>query len=156
VRAAALVAFCALAVAGCGGGGGGGEAAGTATTPRVGGPSPEATAIRNWITVLNAGNPDQAADFFAPGAIVVQGRTARLSTHADAVAFNRSLPCKATVTDIEDEGATVIAAFKLRPGPGSPASCGGNGVRVRFKFRGGKFSEWRQIPQSAGPQGQSA
>ena len=126
----AAAALCALAVAfaGCGGGGDGDDAARTATGERgapVGGRSAEATAIRGWITVLNAGNHDQAADYFAPGAIIEQGRIARLRTHAQAVAFNRSLPCKATVTDIEKKGATVVAAFKLRPGPGAPESCGG-------------------------------
>lgn len=152
-----MLALCALAFAGCGGGDGNdGSATPRATATGPDGGNPEERAIRGWIAVLNAGNHDQAANYFAPGAIVVQGRTARLSTHADAVAFNKSLPCKATVTDIEDEGATVVAAFKLRPGPGAPESCGGNGVRVRFKFRDGKFAEWRQIPEASGPQGQSA
>ncbi len=116
----------------------------------------EEKAIRGWILVLNAGNYDQAADYFAPGALIEQGRLARLRTHREAVAFNSSLPCKAEVTDIEDEGETVLAAFKLRRGPGDPASCGGNGVRVRFKFRGTKFTEWRQLPESSDPAGQSA
>ena len=151
-----MVLLTAVALAGCGGGGGDDEPAATAPA-RPGGEGAEAKAIRAWITVLNAGNVEQAADFFAPGAIVEQGRLARLRSHADAVAFNRALPCRAKVTDIEDEGKTWLAAFKLRPGPGSPASCGGDGVRVRFRFRGGKFSEWRQLPESSdNPAGTSA
>lgn len=153
MRALAAAGLAALAVAGCGGGGG---AERGSTAPPRGEPAAEAKAIRGWITVLNAGNHDQAADFFAPGAIIEQGRIAKLRTHSDAVAFNRSLPCKATVTDVEKDGQVVVAAFKLRPGPGARESCGGNGVRVRFRFRGGKFSEWRQVPEEADPQGQSA
>jgi hypothetical protein len=95
-----------------------------------------------------------AASFFAPGAIVEQQRELRLSDQKAAIAFNRSLPCRARVTDVEDDGATVLAAFNLRDGPGG--SCDGGRARVRFRFKAGKFTEWRQLPQSDGPHGQAA
>ena len=74
----------------------------------------------------------------------------RLGDRDAAIAFNRSLPCKADVTDVEDEGDTVLAAFRLRDGPGGP--CDG-AARVRFRFRDGKFSEWRQLAEPAQPEG---
>ena len=95
-----------------------------------------------------------AASFFAPGAIVEQAREFRLPDQKAAIAFNRSLPCRARVTDVEDDGATVLAAFNLRDGPGG--SCDGGTARVRFRFKAGKFTEWRQLPQSQGPEGQAA
>ena len=54
------------------------------------------------------------------------------------------------MTDVEDEGGTVLAAFRLRDGPGGP--CEGS-ARVRFTFRGDKFSEWRQLVEQPQPQG---
>jgi hypothetical protein len=155
VRAAAAVLLAALALAGCSSGGDSGDE--PAVAPRAAEPAPEAGAIRGWIAAHNAGDHESAADYFLPGALVEQGRLARLRTHAEAVAFNRALPCRATVTDVEKAaGDTVVAAFKLRPGEGSPESCGGDGVRVRFRFRGRKFLEWRQLPESEEPPDQSA
>jgi hypothetical protein len=103
----------------------------------------EAKAIRDWSKALNDERYERAASFFANGAIVEQAREFRLEDRGDAIAFNRSLPCKADVTDIDDEGDTVLAAFRLRGGPAG--GCDGGSARVRFRFEGGKFSEWRQL-----------
>ncbi len=113
----------------------------------------EAEAIRAWSSALNDGDFAQAASFFADGAVVEQLGETRLDDREDAVAFNRSLPCKADVTDVEDEGDTVLASFRLRDGPGGP--CQG-GAQVRFRFEDGKFAEWRQLPQPAAPEGDIA
>lgn len=114
--------------------------------------SKEARAIRNWSAALNAGRYEEAASFFAEGAVVEQTREFRLPDHDAALAFNRGLPCKADVTDIDDEGDTLVAAFRLRAGP--LGGCDGGSARVRFRFRGGKFSEWRQLPESDAPPSQ--
>ena len=45
-----------------------------------------------------------------------------------------------------------MAAFKLRPGSGPSQSCGGD-ARVRFRFRDGKFSEWRQLAEPSEEEG---
>ena len=111
----------------------------------------EERAIREWSRALNAERYARAASFFADGAIVEQGREILLEDRSDAIAFNRSLPCKATVTDVDDEGDTLLAAFRLR---GSPiGGCDGGTARVRFRFRDGKFSEWRQLPEPEAPPG---
>jgi hypothetical protein len=107
-------------------------------------------AIRDWSRALNSERYRLAASFFADGAIVEQGREFRLEDRSEAIFFNRSLPCKADVTDVDDEGETVLAAFRLRRGPGG--GCNGS-ARVRFRFKGGKFSEWRQLPEPDAPPG---
>lgn len=112
--------------------------------PRPGEPR-EAAAIRSWSIALNEEDYEKAASYFAAGAIVEQGEEARLADRGAAIAFNRSLPCKADVTDVDDEGETVIAAFRLRGGP--EGGCDGGTARVRFLFRGGKFAEWRQLTE---------
>ena len=108
--------------------------------------SSEAEAIRAWSTALNRGDYDKAASYFAEDAIVEQTEEVRLPDRKAAVAFNRSLPCQADVTDVEDEGDTVLAAFRLRGGSGG--GCDGGTARVRFRFEDGKFAEWRQLSES--------
>lgn len=110
--------------------------------PRAGEPD-EAEAIRAWSIALNEEDYEKAASYFAEDAIVQQTEEVRLPDEEAAVAFNRSLPCKADVTDVEDEGDSVLAAFRLRGGPGG--GCDGGTARVRFRFEDGKFSEWRQL-----------
>ncbi len=112
------------------------------TEPRPGEPG-EARAIRAWSIALNSEDYEKAASYFAEDAIVEQAGEVRLPDEEAAVAFNRSLPCKADVTDVEDEGDSVLAAFRLRGGP--VGGCDGGTARVRFRFEEGKFSEWRQL-----------
>jgi hypothetical protein len=148
-RRAALAA--AVAVAGCGGG-----ADRPPAPPAPPHSQSHARLIRGWLAALNAGDYESAASFFARGAIVEQVGVLRLRSHAAAVAFNRSLPCKGRVTDVKEERDSTLAAFSLRPGRGGGRSSCDDGVRVRFRFRRGKFVEWRQLPQPAGPSGQLA
>ncbi|HYI36235.1 MAG TPA: nuclear transport factor 2 family protein [Thermoleophilaceae bacterium] len=144
-------------------GGGSADRAGgaaTATGPEMPkgqvkpGEPPEAAAIRGWSDALNSGRYSRAASFFARDAIVDQGQPIRLPDRSAAVAFNRSLPCHATVTQVKDEGRTVVAAFKLRPGSGPKRACDSN-ARVRFRFSGHKFTEWRQLLEPEAAPGQS-
>ena len=73
--------------------------------------------IRDWSKAVNAERYERAASFFAPGAIVDQGREFRLENRAGAVAFNRSLPCKADVTDVDGEGETCSPRSACATGP---------------------------------------
>lgn len=102
--------------------------------------------IRGWLAALNAGRYEHAASFFAPGAVVEQGREEVLDTRAEAIAFNTALPCRGEVTDIEDEGRTSLAAFRLLEGPGGECADGGV-ARVRFVIDDGLIHEWRQLPE---------
>ncbi|HEV2723601.1 MAG TPA: nuclear transport factor 2 family protein [Thermoleophilaceae bacterium] len=108
----------------------------------------EARAIRRWSAALNRGHFERAASYFARGAVVEQQAEVRLPDRAAAIAFNRSLPCRADVTDVKRRGATVVAAFRLRSGRAGSGGCSG-AARVRFRFSGGKFAEWRQLAEPA-------
>ena len=114
----------------------------------------EAKAIRAWSAALNDEDYERAASYFAEDAIVEQTEEVRLPDRDAAVAFNRSLPCKADVTDVEDEGDTVLAAFRLRGG--AAGGCDGGTARVRFRFEDGKFSEWRQLAEPPPADGEIA
>jgi hypothetical protein len=107
--------------------------------------------IGDWLQALDAGDYERAATFFAPGAIVDQGRPIRLPGRAAARFFNATLPCRADLVDVDDEpGPEALASFELRAGPGGP--CSGT-VQVRFTIRAGRFTAWRQLPQPAEPAG---
>ena len=164
-RAAGMLAAVALTAGGCSLGdgdeprapGGGQEEserqAPGGAGPRAGEPG-EAQAIRAWSMALNSEDYEKAASFFAKGAIVEQAGEVRLPDEDAAVAFNRSLPCKADVTDVEDEGDSVLVAFRLRGG--SAGGCDGGTARVRFRFEDGKFSEWRQLGEPPPAEGDIA
>lgn len=124
------------------------------TRPKRGEPD-EAGPIRAWNAALNAGRFEKAASYFATGAIVEQVDEIRLRDRRAAIAFNRSLPCRAEVTDVDDERRTTLVTFRLLPGRGG--ACRGGGVaRVRFRVRDGKFTEWRQLTAPGAPPGQIA
>ena len=69
--------------------------------------------MRAWSTAINAGNDEQAAALFAPGAIVVQGSQVTLATHADAVHWNSGLPCAGHIESVAVEGEQATAVFVL-------------------------------------------
>lgn len=138
---------------------GGDDRAGPAAPPPDARPRPgepeQAQQIRAWSIANNAGRFDRAAAYFAPGAIVEQVTESRLPDREAAIAFNKSLPCRAEVTDVKEEGDSFVAAFELSAGRGGGPSCDGN-ARVRFRFRDGRFSEWRQLAEPAAPPGEIA
>ena len=111
--------------------------------PETGLRSPEGLMIRDWLMAVKRADYGLAATFFAPGAIIDQGRPFRLETRAAARLFNAGLPCHADLIELEDEGAKVLATFRLTPGPGGP--CEGR-VKVRYTIVDGRFTEWRQLP----------
>jgi hypothetical protein len=105
--------------------------------------------VRLWTKSLYEGHYRRAASFFAPRAIVQQGYTRVLKTRAEAIEFNRSLTCRATVGSIHHEkNRVLLVTFNLGPGPGGGCSGGGT-VRVRFFIRGGLIETWHQLPEPA-------
>jgi hypothetical protein len=153
--AAAAAAVASAALGGCGGCGGNGH------KPAPAGPAPkpdyavgDEAVVRLWSLALYDDRYARAAGFFAPEAIVQQAGTRVLRTRAEAIAFNRSLTCRATVLGIRHESEGVlVATFNLGPGPRGGCASGGR-VRVRFEVRGGLIKEWRQlvnVPKPAAP-----
>ena len=162
-RGAVACVALALGLVSCGDDAGTGEPrgkVGSAAADRRGGPAPgqgeHERVIRGWNQAVNLGRYDRAADFFAPGAVVEQLVEVRLETHADAIAFNRSLPCRADITDVKREDAdSTIAAFSLREGRTGECEEGGS-ARVRFVIRDREIEEWRQLPTPPVPRGDVA
>jgi hypothetical protein len=137
-RALAALALALVAPAGC-------DSSEPPAERRQGGlHSYEGRVIRGWLLSLDRQDYTQAAYYFAPGALIDQGRPYRLRTPDDAENFNATLPCRADLARLKDEGRRVLATFTLREGPGGP--CSGI-VRVRYTIREGKFTEWRQLPE---------
>ena len=93
----------------------------------------------------------QAATLRARTPLIDQGHPYRLKTQSDAEAFNAALPCRADLIRMAGGGHAhhVLATFRLRRGPGG--KCSGL-TRVRYTIRNGKFTEWRQLPEPAGPE----
>lgn len=157
----ALAVLMAIALGGCSlGGDDSNEASETPTTTTPGpgakpGEPKEATIIRAWSQAVSASDYGKAASYFARGAIVVQAGPVKLPDRSAAIVFNKSLPCKSVVTEVKDEGKTIIAAFRLIRGKGPATSCDGP-ARVRFTFTGNKFKEWRQLAEPAAPSGDTA
>jgi hypothetical protein len=105
----------------------------------------EERVIRGWLLALGRDDYDGAAYYFARGALIDQGDPYRLRGPSAARIFNASLPCRADLAGVKDEpGPRSLASFRLREGPGGP--CSGI-VKVRFTIKGGKFTEWRQLPE---------
>jgi hypothetical protein len=156
-RAAALAAAVAtLALGGCGGCGSDHKPAARKPPPRLDHALADEAVVRLWALALYEGHYGRAAGFFAPGAIVQQSGTRILRTRAEAIAFNRSLTCRAKVLRISHEKEGVLlATFNLGPGPGGGCTGGGT-VRVRFGIRRGLIEGWHQLPEPPAAPGQAS
>jgi limonene-1,2-epoxide hydrolase len=132
---ALLLAALAAATAGCG------------SSP----PSTESV-VRAWSQALNSEDNQGAANLFAPGAEIVQGdRVVTLRTHAEAVEWNRELPCSGRIVSIKSTGHTATATFEL--GDRSDSRCDGPGRRATAIFRvvKGKIVLWHQTATPTPP-----
>ena len=71
--------------------------------------------IRGWLLSLERQDYEQAAYYFAPNALIDQGRPYRLRTKSDAFAFNAGLPCRADLIRLKGGGHAhhVLATFRL-------------------------------------------
>jgi limonene-1,2-epoxide hydrolase len=108
--------------------------------------------VRAWSQALNAEDNKGAADLFAPGAEVVQGSTViHLQTHAQAEAWNSSLPCSGKIVSIRSHGETARATFRL--GDRQHSRCDGPGelATALFKVVKGKIVLWHQAEASTAP-----
>ena len=101
---------------------------------------------------LSAGDPEGAAGYFAVPSLVANGTApVTLRSHADAVTFNRSLPCGAKLVSTHRQGRFIAATFRLTDRPGG--SCGrgaGALASTAFLIRDGKIVQWRRLPNPPG------
>ena len=156
----ALSALCAalllaLAASGCGGDGGNSDTAAIQLPPG----HASVVVIDEWVRTLAKGDVKDAARFFALPSVVQNGTPPlTLRTRADAVEFNRSLPCGAELVGATPRGRFIAATFRLseRPGPGTCGAGVGATARTAFLIRDGKIVQWRRLPDSGrtGPAGE--
>lgn len=117
-----------------------------------GNPSAESV-VRAWSEALNEDNNNRAADLFARNAEVIQaGHELTLRTHADAVAWNASLPCSGKIVSIDASGDTATATFLLSNRQHGVCDGPGRHATAIFKVHRGKIVLWHQTP-ARGPTG---
>jgi hypothetical protein len=152
---AALAAAIALTAITAGCGGGDEESSSSATGLPPGHAS--VLVIDEWVKTLSHGDVSGAADLFALPSVVENGTPPqRLRSRADAVLFNRSLPCGAKLVRARPDGRFVTATFRLTERPGGDCGSGaGQLARTAFLIRDGKILEWRRLPDPSGGQGPS-
>lgn len=141
-----------LSLAGCGSDGGAGDA------DRVPNPverpgaafveaDPEAVeVIADWSEALSRGDTEQAAELFAVPAVAENGLRFEIRSRADALQFNESLPCGATLVEAETVGERTIATFRLADRPGGDCGAGSGVVATTsFVIVDGEIAEWRRV-----------
>jgi hypothetical protein len=106
--------------------------------------------IEGWVETLSEGNVDGAADYFVLPSVAENGPVpVTLRSHADAVAFNRSLPCGAELLRARRHGRFIAATFRLTERPGGDCGTGtGSLARTAFVIRDGKIVQWRRLPDA--------
>jgi limonene-1,2-epoxide hydrolase len=128
-------------------------AAVAATTAGCGSSPPSTeSVVRAWSQALNSEDNQGAANLFAPGAEVVQGdQVVTLRTHAQAVEWNRALPCSGRIVSIKSTGQTATAIFELADR--SNSRCDGPGQRATAIVRvvKGKIVLWHQTGTTTPP-----
>ena len=154
MRIDCALALLVLGVAACGG-----EDRSKATTPVAPPRPPSAPAakpaadtdeqvIRGWADALRGGDVAKAARYFALPSVVSNGTSPiRLKSREEVEFFNRTLPCGAKVTKVEDTGKLTVATLELteRPGPGQCGQGVGGSARTAFLIRDGKITQWRRV-----------
>jgi hypothetical protein len=146
-----LVSLCtALALLAAGACGGGDE---TTDTVGTGVELPDGhdsvAVIDEWVRTLREGDVVGAAELFALPSVVQNGTPpTRLDTRAEAIDFNRSLPCGAELVRARRLGRLIAATFRLteRPGAGECGTGAGNLARTAFLVRDGKIVRWLRLP----------
>ena len=74
-----------------------------------------------------------------------------MRTRADALAWNRSLPCSGRIVEIEISGEDATATFLLGDRPTSACDAPGGRVAAVFRVRDGKIVLFRQLPNESVP-----
>lgn len=154
LRAAALLALAAAALAACGGDSDGDRASNVPGHAD----SADLEVIQGWVTSLRRGDVHEAASYFALPSVAQNGPAlVRIRDRDDAELFNRSLPCGAVLIRAEMDGELTIATFRLteRPGPGACGAGTGELARTSFRIDDGLILEWRRVPVDATPTGEN-
>ena len=108
---------------------------------------------RSWSAALDRSDYEAAALLFANDARIVQNGELMFSSHADAVAWNASLPCGGKIVSVSRRNATdVLVVFSLEGRPQHACDAPGQRAAALFRVRSGKIVLWHQtdVPPAAG------
>jgi hypothetical protein len=154
-RSAALVVVAAAALLASCGGGDVNKPLLPAGRPSLPAGHQAVAVIEGWVDTLAKGDVEGAAGYFAVPSVVENGLPpVTLRSHADAVAFNRSLPCGAKLLRARPLGRFIAATFRLTERPGGDCGSGsGQLARTAFVIRDGKIVQWRRLPNPPAPGG---
>ena len=151
---ALVLLLCTIALAGCGSADST-DSASTGLATADADPA-DVAVIEAWSGALADGDVEAAADYFAIPSIAENGPLlTRIESRADAIAFNRSLPCGAQVVSAQTAGDFTTATFELFDRPGGDCGAGvGGAASTSFQIEDGKIVEWRRVdgPAPAGDQ----
>jgi hypothetical protein len=111
--------------------------------------------IEGWVETLSKGDVEGAADYFALPSVAENGTPpVTLRSHADVIAFNRSLPCGARLVRARPLGRFIAATFRLTDRPGGDCGPGiGLLAHTAFVIRDGKIVQWRRLPNPSRNEG---
>jgi hypothetical protein len=105
-----------------------------------------ADVARSWSAALDRNDNDAAGLLFADGARIVQNGELVLANHADAVQWNRSLPCGGTIISVSPRGKTdVLVVFRLGERPRHRCDSPGSRAAALFRVRAGRIVLWHQM-----------
>jgi hypothetical protein len=159
-----LAVLCTLALAACGDSAK--EAKAPATTPRTGPRSPlelpanvplkparaaaaaDARVVRAWSAAMRAGDVHAASALWSVPSKVQNGTPVlTLSSRAEVLFFNGSLPCGSSVSSVGGAKGFTITTFRLteRKGGDCDATTGAT-ARTAIRVRNGKIAEWYRLP----------
>lgn len=119
--------------------------------------------IEDWSETLSTGDVAGAANYFATPSTAENGPILiEIEDREDAIAFNETLPCGASVISATSTGEFTTATFELSERPGTGGGCGpgvGGTASTSFVIEDGKIVEWRRIgdfaPSDGGDDGGS-
>ena len=95
---------------------------------------------RSWSAALDRNDNDAAARLFADGAKIVQNGELVLANHADAVRWNRTLPCGGKILSVSQRrGVEVLVVFRLEERPQHRCDSPGAQAAALFRVRDGKI-----------------
>jgi limonene-1,2-epoxide hydrolase len=119
-------------------------------------PASAPAVVRAWSAALDRNDNEQAARLFAHGAQIIQNGELTLTTHADAVRWNASLPCGGRITRLEQHGKNqMLVVFELTERPQHRCDGTGQQAAALFQVEHGEIVLWHQtaVPQRAAPGG---
>jgi hypothetical protein len=113
----------------------------------------ERRVIKGWADALRAGHVNAASSYFSIPSLVFNDAQAFLTTRAQVVGFNRTLPCGARLLSARrGPQHAVVGTFRLTERPGGDCGTGVGGLAaVQFVVRRHLIIEWLRADDQIDP-----